>query len=245
MTHEELQELLGAYALDAVEPDEAVQLEAHLAECPSCQAEVAAHRETAAKLGNAGGETPPQLWDRIAVDLSTGRSPAHSTPDHVTPLVRRRPQAWPVAAVALAAAAIVVIVLLGVSTLHLQHRVNALNASVHQGGLQQAAAAAVLNPDHTVVHLVSANGRLNAQVVVLPDGQAYLLSSNLPAISADRTYQLWGLVEGSPVSLGLLGAHPELVAFRIEPAVVRLMVTAEPQGGRPAPDGPVLIQGPV
>jgi anti-sigma-K factor RskA len=252
MTHEELQELLGAYALDAVEPDEAAQLEAHLAECPSCQAEVAAHRETAAKLGNAA-ETPPQLWDRIAANLSTdlstdlsgGRSPAHSTPDHITPLVRRRPQTWPVAAVALAAAAIVVIVLLGVSTLHLQHRVNALNASVHQGGLQQAAAAAVLNPDHTIVHLVSADGRLNAQVVALPDGQAYLLSSNLPAISADRTYQLWGLVEGSPVSLGLLGAHPELVAFRIDPAVVRLMVTAEPQGGRPAPDGPVLIQGPV
>lgn len=214
MTHQELQELLGAYALDALEPDEAARLEAHLAECPSCQAEAAAHRETAAKLGNAVGETPPQLWDRIAAGLPHGpaaglphrpagglsHSPAaalphatsHPVPDHVEPRGRRRPPAaWPMAATILAAAAIVVIVLLGVSTLHLQHRVNALSASVHQGGLQQAAAAAVLNPDHTAVHLTSADGRLNAEVVALPDGQAYLLRSTLPAIDSDRTYQLW------------------------------------------------------
>jgi anti-sigma-K factor RskA len=164
----------------------------------------------------------------------------------VAPLVRRRPRrAWPLAAAVFAAAAIVLIVLLGLSTLHLQHRVNALSASVHQGGLQQAAAAAVLNPDHTAVHLTSGGGRLNAEVVALPDGQAYLLRTNLPAISADRTYQLWGLVEGRPVSLGLLGSDPQLVAFRIDAAVSRLMVTAEPQGGRPAPGGPVLIQGEV
>jgi anti-sigma-K factor RskA len=248
MTHQELQELLGAYALDALDPDEAARLEAHLAGCPSCQAEVATHQETAAKLGNAGGETPPQLWDRIAAELShdRGRGRGRSTPPNVAPLVRRGPfAAWPLAATVFAAAAIVLIVLLGVSTLHLQHRVNALSATVHQGGLQQAAAAAVLNPAHTTVHLTSGGGGLNAEVVALPDGQAYLLSSNLPAINADRTYQLWGLVHGGPVSLGLLGAHPQLVAFRIDAAVSRLMVTAEPQGGRPAPDGPVLIQGAV
>jgi anti-sigma-K factor RskA len=246
MTHQELQELLGAYALDALEPDEVARLEAHLAECLSCQAEVAAHRETAAKLGNAVEETPPQLWDRIAAELPRGPAPAHAIPDSLAPLVPQRARAtWPLAAAVFAAAAIVVIVLLGVSTLHLQHRVNALSASVHQGGLQQAAAAAVLNPAHTAVHLTSGGGRLNAEVVALPDGQAYLISSNLPAINHGRTYQLWGLVDGGPVSLGLLGAHPQLVAFRIDPAVSRLMVTAEPQGGRPAPDGPVLIQGPV
>ena len=187
--------------------------------------------------GTPGAPAPPPL------PAAPG---APAPPDKVTPLVRRRRlTGWPLAATVFAAAAIVLIVLLGVSTLHLQHRVNTLSASVHRGGLQQAAAAAVLNPDHTAVYLTSGGGRLNAEVVALPDGQAYLIGSNLPAIQADRTYQLWGLVDGQPVSLGLLGTHPQLVAFRIEPAVTRLMVTAEPQGGRPAPDGPVLIQAAV
>lgn len=242
MSHAELQELLGAYALDAVDPDEAAALEAHLAECPSCRSEVAAHREAAAKLGNVGAEAPAQLWDQIAAELTAGS--AQPLPSNVVRLPSQRRLVAPMAAV-FAAAATVVIALLGVSTLHLQSRVDALRNTVNQGGLQQAAAAAVLNPDHAVVHLDSADGRLNAEVITLPDGQAYLINSNLPQVSPDRTYQLWGLVGGRPVSLGLLGSLPGLAAFRIEPAVTQLMVTGEPSGGRAAPDPPVLIQGTV
>ncbi len=67
MDHAEIQELLGAYALDAVEPDEAAQIERHLAGCPQCAAEVASYREVAGLLGSAEGLAPPGLWDRIAV----------------------------------------------------------------------------------------------------------------------------------------------------------------------------------
>jgi hypothetical protein len=67
--HEQIQEMLGAYALDAVEPEERDEIERHLADCPRCRAEVADHREVAGLLGYAGSDAPPGLWDRIVVSL--------------------------------------------------------------------------------------------------------------------------------------------------------------------------------
>src|SRR5688572_29566740 len=66
MNHDDITDLLGAYALDAVEPDEASEIELHLRDCPRCRAEVAEHRETAAFLAHAGADAPADLWDRIA-----------------------------------------------------------------------------------------------------------------------------------------------------------------------------------
>jgi anti-sigma factor RsiW len=69
MEHAEIKELLGAYALDAVEPEEADEIERHLATCPRCRAEVMEHREVAGLLGYAGSDAPPGLWDRIVETL--------------------------------------------------------------------------------------------------------------------------------------------------------------------------------
>lgn len=67
--HAELQELLGAYALDAVEPEEAAAIERHLPTCPRCRNEVTDHREVAALLGYAGASAPSGVWDRIVTSL--------------------------------------------------------------------------------------------------------------------------------------------------------------------------------
>ena len=41
--------------------------------------------------------------------------------------------------------------------------------------------------------------------MVLPDGRGYLVQSDLPSLSAKETYQLWGVVGGQPISIGILG----------------------------------------
>ena len=100
-THEDIQELLGAYALHAVDPDEAEVVEAHLEPCPRCRAEVEGHREVATMLGNSGGDAPDGLWDRIASQLEDPPPPLRlSVQDDaatVSPLApRRRSRArWP------------------------------------------------------------------------------------------------------------------------------------------------------
>src|SRR4051812_36552435 len=75
---DEFTELLGAYALDAVDDDEREAIEAHLLSCPRCRAEVAEHREVAAFLSK-GAPAPDGVWDRIAAELSPPAPPLRMT----------------------------------------------------------------------------------------------------------------------------------------------------------------------
>ncbi len=71
MNHDEIAALLGAFALDAVDPDEAEAIRAHLAECPRCSAEVAEHWEVTGLIANVGVDAPAEIWDRIAAQIDT------------------------------------------------------------------------------------------------------------------------------------------------------------------------------
>ena len=66
LNHAELRELLGAFALDAVDNEEREAVERHLAECRPCRAEVAEHREVAAVMAAGWAPAPDGVWDRIA-----------------------------------------------------------------------------------------------------------------------------------------------------------------------------------
>ena len=69
MTHDEVSELLAAYALDAVDGDERTELEEHLAACPRCRGELDGLREVAGALGNSVEPLPEGLWSQIASRL--------------------------------------------------------------------------------------------------------------------------------------------------------------------------------
>ena len=70
MRGDEYDELLGAYALHSTELSEREAVQAHLAECPRCRAEVKLHHEMAALLCSAGSQAPPGLWGRIVRAIS-------------------------------------------------------------------------------------------------------------------------------------------------------------------------------
>lgn len=69
LTHRQIEELLGAFALDADDGDEAEAIELHLRDCPRCRAEVTEHREVAALLAHTGAPAPDGVWDRILDEL--------------------------------------------------------------------------------------------------------------------------------------------------------------------------------
>ncbi|MBF6555810.1 MAG: anti-sigma factor [Acidimicrobiales bacterium] len=75
-SHDEIRDLLGAYALDAVDPETAAMVEHHLEGCLRCSTEVAQHHEVAGLLANSGGASPATLWDGIASQLDGSTPPS-------------------------------------------------------------------------------------------------------------------------------------------------------------------------
>ncbi len=246
LSHAELEALLGPYALDAVDGPEAEAVEVHLLECPRCRSEVAEHREVAALLGNVGAPAPQQPWDRIAASLEEappepalgGLSELRAPPR----TIRRR---LAVGLAAVAAAAAVVIGILAFQVHHLDSRVNSLAQATPDHGLSQVAMAAVLDPQARRVDLRAAQGDQSVQGVVLPNGNGYLVNVDLRPLSSGQTYQLWAVTGTRQVSLGVLGANPQLAAFSLGSpnAASMLVVTVEPFGGVTSTTNPAVVSG--
>jgi anti-sigma-K factor RskA len=230
--HDDLDELLGAYALDAVDVDEARRVEEYLASNPRAAAEVQQHREVATMLAFTGADAPAELWQRIeqaidgpapapgpelarvlSIDDATSRRPQRS--------LARRAAPW------LAAAAAVVVAVAGTAVI-----VGGDGSS--ETPLSAAFEQAVADRDSQLTTLVSATeGSPTAEGVIDPDGNGFLEASTLPPLGADQTYQLWGVMadSGDVISLGILGPNPELETFTVEGSVAALAVTIETSPG--------------
>ena len=207
-SHDEFAELLGAYALDAVDPDERDEVAAHLVTCARCRAEVAEHREVAALLANTGAVAPDGLWDRISGSLDAAPPPIDLG------AIRQRRRWLPSQAVlgAVAAAAVVVVALLGWQVNDQGRRIDDLQAAVADP-MAPAFEAALDDPRSQVFELASTDGDLKVRGAIAPDGTGYLRASALPGLDAGRTYQLWGITGDRAVSLGILGNEPGVVSF--------------------------------
>jgi anti-sigma-K factor RskA len=241
-------ELLAAYALDALDAGEARLVEEYLAEHPDARAELDAHRETAAALAltTAGEEAPPpSLWDRIEVAVS---GPAGAHDGRVVALRPRRVVGARLAG-AVAAAAAVLVVLLAVQVVDLRGRLDDAE-DPGPGGFAAAYDRALATPGAQPLALSGDAGPL-ARVVYLPDGTGYLVNDALAPLPDDRTYQLWALM-GSPaapevISAGVLGADPRGAAFTVSGDVVGFALTEEVGGGvvRPASEPVALATFPA
>ena len=69
--------------------------------------------------------------------------------------------------------------------------------------------------------------------------------ANLPALPADRTYQLWGVVDDQAISLGVLGTNPDITAFQVDDAnrVAAYAITDEAAGGVIASQNQPVVVG--
>jgi anti-sigma-K factor RskA len=239
--HDGVQELLGAYALDAVDPDEAELVERHLAVCARCRSEVAEYREVAGLMAYPGAPAPEGVWDRIAGKLQETPPPLSLVPQQsgqgagATALEnRRRSVGMRIVAVA-AAAVIAVVAVLGVEVARLNRRTDRLPAVWTAHAKQAAWLVAISNSNARRVTLRSPDEQRWIQAVVLPDGTSFLGPTNLAGLSRDQTYQLWGVVGGERVSLGVIGTDPAYQQFSTPALVAALAVTVERAGGVVAP----------
>lgn len=229
LNHQDIDDLLAAYALDAVDGDEADAVDVHLRECGRCRAVVAEFRATAAHLATGVEPAPVGVWDAIVAEIDTGE-PRELDFGAIVPLRPRRRLASRIAMGA-AAAAVVVIVGLVTQVVSQGQRLEEMQAALEDRTILSAALAAEGHPDARRTELRSADGQVVAHAVLTPDGTGFLRARSLPPLAADRTYQLWAVVGTERISAGVLGPNPDVVPFRVAGEVAGLAVTEETAGG--------------
>jgi anti-sigma-K factor RskA len=233
---DDLHALVGLYVVDALEDDERQDFEKHLASCPSCSAEVVEFRSTTSRLSGLMAENPPPAVRSAIMDRIGSLRQVSPTDDVADIGRRRRAPRW--IAPALAAAAAVVAVVLGIGW-----------AATHRTLDRQQTVNAVLTaPDAATLPLAGDAGTM--RVVYSPSrDRSVVVADGLTDLPSDRTYQLWFIGEdGTPASAGVFRTEEGRATLVIDgtPAGSKTVgVTKEPAGGSRQPTGPILLAGDV
>ena len=221
-SHAEIQELLGAYALDAVDEHERAVIESHLVTCESCRVELDDHRRLA--------ETLRRHATRVSPLASTESNGSAKVTNHVAPRSARR--RW-------AAAVATATLLLLVGAMFAQEQIRYDHLATTTGRIErlQRAQLAAADPAAVVTELRTPGGQPVLTVVNLRGG-SYAINGALPALRGGRSYELWRVAAtGATAAAAPLGPHPDAVAISLPAAVTGYELTVE---NTPTPKRPTL-----
>lgn len=244
------------YALGALDENDRVAFEAHLASCDLCEREVRELRDVAGLLATAARPVAPpaRLRDRIMADARAVRPIATASPAAAVPEKSPAPRAgesarpastrggWSVVTpwLAAAAAAVVAVYLGQAMRSERAGRVSAEQALASARLTLDSTASALARRDSLVALLVSPDVQAVSVSGTGPApsakyffdrrvGRIVIAASSLPPAAQGRTYQLWGIESGKPpVSLGTFNTDSSgrALASVAVPAGLRIGVTA-------------------
>lgn len=251
--NEDEHDQVGAYVLDALEPEERRAFEEHLRTCPECRAEVRELAGVADALALTAEpvEPPDGLRQRImdAVAAEEDTRPQLTALPGGRPAPRRR-SPWRLAEIVGLAAAVVLLVGLGLWNIRLQQNISRdRSALAYQRQVSRALAAGATVSDITGI----GPGQGASAALVQPRGPkpAYLVVMNLPANRPNRVYELWLIrAHQAPVPARVFpyrGSAPEVVPLPMPAHGYSLAaVTIEPgPHGSKAPTGAKVLVGPI
>lgn len=277
---EHLRELASLHALGVLSSEERAELAAAIANDPELAAEVRELEDTAGALASVAPQVDPPARLRARVLAAAGIEPESAATAPASPAIRdaratrespavaRRSSALP--GWLAAAAALVLASGLGLWALQLRTSLEDMRArvdraesevvemrrtldqSVAQTRVLQAHNDVQFAPDMQRVDLAGqpvSPGSTARAFVSRSRGLAFA-ASQLPALPADKAYQLWVIPQGqAPVSAGLLqpDAGGNASTFFPMPAGIPppevVAVTIEPAGGVSAPTGDKVLVG--
>ena len=254
------EELLPAYALGAVDEEDLREMESHLATgCAECRRQLDLWQGDLEELAaSVEPVTPSETARRRVQRLAGGGAAAPSRPS--------RTLRWPLL---LAAASLLIAVWSGMRQARLGNELEGLGAERdrlarqvsgldRQLGLARAEAdrmaeslAIIASPGSRAVVLAGLGPSPGASghTFVNPErGKAVFYAFDLPALAPDKTYQLWWIEGGRPVSAGVFnvderGTGSVQVDRAPAGAADAWAVTVEPAGGVPQPTGEMVLKG--
>jgi anti-sigma-K factor RskA len=226
----DLHTLSGAYAINALSPEEADLFTRHLEGCAACRDEVRELQEAAARMGASQATTPPSsLKARVLAAADQQRQ----LPPKVTPMERARSRRW-VPRLVGAAAAVILLATGGFAAVKMQQPDQSTVATGAVSQVFQAADA------HTKTVTTSNGGRLKVATSA-ERGQMAVATNGLPKLS-HRTYQIWAIRNGQPTSVGLIDDLRAGKVMPIPTAGTTVAITIEPAGGSRQPTHPPIIE---
>ncbi len=254
MSHDELKELLAAFALDSLDGEDARALQEHLEGCAECRAELAELRETASLLALAVDPVAPRPEVREQLLAQVGRE----SPRRFREVpIRRRPLPF-AAGLALAAGLAGLLVLqattrseLRDTRLRLDQALARLDEAQAELARERATTRLLAAPEAVSVALKGTEAAPGARAKVAYEpssGEAMLFAADLPQPPPGKGYQLW-FIEGNrpplPGKVFVTDRHGRgELADRI-PSEARqspvFAVTLEASSGAPKPTGPILL----
>jgi anti-sigma-K factor RskA len=224
MNCEEVDELIGAYALGALPGETLAAVRGHLATCEN-HPQTADLRVVASSLAFAAPEMepPPALKGRLMAAVREAKpKPAMTAAGGglLSALRGLAPQrVIPYALAGALAVAIGVLIL------------------TNTGDSNE--------PSQTAITL-SGTDEASAVLHVLEDGIIVMEADGLEPLDSEHTYQVWAITSGTPTSLGLLGPATSGEALGVMRAdlsgVEAVAVTAEPAGGSVTPTTDPILQ---
>ncbi len=294
MRHEDYKQLLALEAVGALDMEERARLEEHLPSCAECREELREMSDAAASLlyTVAPVQPSPALRANVlarvravdpsevvsplnAVDPSEakGRAPAPAASRDLRTLLRDlslwQLLAWRPALGFGAAAFASAVVLLGLTSLTLWNRSQALSAEVASlsnrlreaqgeiaGQREQLASARdveelLSSPAVRVAELSGKTPAPQAHAMLAYDrstGRAVVVATGLPPCPEGHAYQLWLIADDKPLPGGTFKTDAQgraRMSDRLPPnhTAPTFAVTLEREGGVPAPRGDIFLLG--
>jgi len=233
--HVEMEELIAAYAVHALEVEERARVQSeildHIAGCDSCRA---LFRELSELSGELALAAPPA---RVSQDLEARVMDAARGVPPTAPQ-RRVPRRWPGVAAAVAAAAVIALAIWNVQ----------LGSSLRneQSKSRVTFQAMALLSDPSARHAALAGTTGTISLALRSDGSAALAGSGMPAPPNGHVYELWFLRDGNPTAATVF--TPEdgtaVLTLRVAGTYDAAAITLEKgPNGSTAPTTPVLYTG--
>ena len=229
-SHDEIQEMIAAYALGALSAEEISVIRAHILSCDECMAEADRHAEAAAALALTS-EPVPLSGGFTEKVLETARS--SQEPSEAVPVIRKPRRRW----VPVAAASVIALFGLGAVMWSLRDARSDLSRT-------ERALIAVLHSGDAGFELGGTSG-VAARVVPTSEG-AYLVAVGLREAPANHDYQLWLMSDGRPVSAGVFDADDGLAVIETSADLSQFegaAVSIEPEGGSTQPTSDPILTG--
>ena len=232
-------ENIPAYALGALDVEDASALEIHLKTCASCRGELAAYRTVSDGLLMVMPPKNPSgsLRHRLQAKLLSAHKPS------------LRHMSWSFGQIA-SVVAVGILLFFNIISIIQMHSFQQQQLQLsHQLQLEQTALALLSYPGVKTIP-INANGITGTLLLDEDRNAVAMFAWNLPQLPANQTYQAW-LIDSQEerVSLGVFRPDPSLPFTSYSTILpnsisdfIGIGVTVEPSGGSSHPTGPRLFR---